>query len=106
MKFFLKAADKHAKNAHGRRGVDQPVLFHRRRPWLQRGRRSRQDEHHYLLNMMVSTRVYLRATTSGIRTVLDSLVKENPKAKNADSSILKSLEGSGLIGVCTIKYCR
>lgn len=42
-------------------------------------------------------------STSGIRTVLDSLVKENPKAKGADpssfvgASILKFLEDSGFI---------
>jgi hypothetical protein len=40
---------------------------------------------------------------SGIRTVLDSLVKENPKTKGADpssfvdASILKSVEDSGFI---------
>jgi NitT/TauT family transport system substrate-binding protein len=42
-------------------------------------------------------------STSGIKTVLESLVKENPKAKSADpssfvdASILKSLEDSGFI---------
>jgi NitT/TauT family transport system substrate-binding protein len=42
-------------------------------------------------------------STSGIKTVLESLVKENPKAKGADpssfvdASILKSLEDSGFI---------
>jgi hypothetical protein len=40
-------------------------------------------------------------STSGIRTVLDSLVKENPKAENAnpnsfvDASLLRSLDESG-----------
>ena len=42
-------------------------------------------------------------SASGIKTVLESLVKENPKAKGADpssfvdASILKSLEDSGFI---------
>jgi hypothetical protein len=42
-------------------------------------------------------------STSGIRTVLDSLVKEKPRAKGADpnsfvdTSILKSLEESGFM---------
>ena len=49
-------------------------------------------------------------SSNGIKTVLESLAKDNPKAKGADPSsftdpsILKSIEDSGFIKTCTTRW--